>query len=145
MQRLVSPQNTRPNKCFYLTLPFQQRASISSLFSCACAFTSKILSRILPGLDIASFPLGLCPILNSKIISHILQNWVPINNTSSAASFLARDISSIFADYTDLPAYPGRYTNSAFSFTVTSHCLRHKIPHLLKRINKQHEMHTHTR
>ena len=71
MQRLVSPQNTHPdddpsfivltNKCFYLTLPFQQRASISSLFRCACAFTSKILSRILPGLDIAPLPLGLCP------------------------------------------------------------------------------------
>jgi hypothetical protein len=69
VQRLVSPHNSNPNTRFYLTLPFQQRTSISSLFHCACAFTSQILSCILLGLDIAPFPLGLRPpILKRKII-----------------------------------------------------------------------------
>ena len=76
MQRLVSPQNTPPNKSFYLPSPFNREPRYRLLFRCACAFTSKILSRILPGLNIAPFPLGLRPILKSKIISHILQPLV---------------------------------------------------------------------
>jgi hypothetical protein len=133
LQRLVSPQNTAPNKSFLLerggfwtlepaTLtkasiePFYLEpspfnwASISSLFHCACAFTSKIqsASRILPGLNIVPFPLGLRPILKSKIISHILQPlafWQEISPASLPISL------HTLADTRTL----------RFRFTVTSH------------------------
>jgi hypothetical protein len=77
-------------------------------FHRACAFTMEILSRILPGLEIGPFSIG-SSVLFSK---------------ARSSSFLAGDFSRIFAD---LPAYPGRYTNSAFSI----HC--HVTPPLPRR------------
>jgi len=76
MQRLVSPQNTPPNQSFYHTLPLSTERLDIVPFSVAlepsqARFYLAYYQTF--NLDIAPFPLGVCSILKSMIMSHILQ------------------------------------------------------------------------